>query len=72
MVLVEGEVIFDIDGLEYLFKLFDVMFILFNVLYCFCNFLKMVLMKILWIYVVFDVICMLVDSGEICFVLVEY
>lgn len=70
--LMEGEVILDIDGLEYEFKLYDVMFILLNVNYCFCNFLKVKFMKILWIYVMVDVMCMLIEMGVINVVVVEY
>ncbi|MGN8063399.1 cupin domain-containing protein [Ralstonia sp. 22111] len=64
VVLVEGEAILDIDGLEYPLKPLDATFIPPNVPHRFRNLSKTAPMKILWIYAVLDATRTLADSGE--------
>lgn len=64
VVLVEGEAMLDIDGLEYRLKPLDTTFIPPNVPHRFRNLSKTAPMKILWIYAATDATRTLVDSGE--------
>ncbi|MGR3910538.1 cupin domain-containing protein [Burkholderia sp. SR8] len=64
VVLVEGDAILDIDGLEYRLKPLDATFIPPNVPHRFRNVSKMAPMKILWIYARPDATRTLADSGE--------
>ncbi|KKJ05941.1 cupin domain-containing protein [Burkholderia gladioli] len=64
VVLMEGEAILDIDGLEYELKAHDVTFIPPNVNHRFRNLSKTNGMKILWIYATPDATRTLTDSGK--------
>ncbi|MBT2790121.1 cupin domain-containing protein [Paraburkholderia strydomiana] len=64
VVLVEGDAILDIDGLEYRLKPLDTTFIPPNVPHRFRNMSKTAPMKILWIYARADATRTLADSGE--------
>jgi quercetin dioxygenase-like cupin family protein len=63
VVLMEGEAILDIDGLEYQLKPHDVTYIPPNVSHRFRNLSKTNPMKILWIYARADATRTLTDSG---------
>jgi len=62
-VLMEGEAILDIDGLEYELKPHDVTFIPPNVNHRFRNLSKTKPMKILWIYATVDATRTLTATG---------
>ncbi len=62
--LVEGDAMLDIDGLEYRLKPLDTTFIPPNVPHRFRNLSKTEPMKILWIYATPEATRTLVDSGE--------
>ena len=64
VVLMEGDAMLDIDGLEYRLKPLDTTFIPPNVPHRFRNLSKASPMKILWIYATTDATRTLVDSGE--------
>ncbi|WP_175853499.1 cupin domain-containing protein [Burkholderia anthina] len=64
VVLVEGDAILDIDGLEYRLKPLDTTFIPPNVPHRFRNVSKTAPMKILWIYARTDATRTLADGGE--------
>ncbi|WP_321854159.1 cupin domain-containing protein [Paraburkholderia tropica] len=64
VVLIEGEAIMDIDGLEYQLKPQDVTFIPPNVNHRFRNLSKTNPMKILWIYATPEATRTLTDSGQ--------
>ncbi|MGU7770470.1 cupin domain-containing protein [Burkholderia sp. MR1-5-21] len=64
VVLVEGDAILDIDGLEFRLKPLDTTFIPPNVPHRFRNVSTTVPMKILWIYARPDATRTLADSGE--------
>lgn len=63
VVLVEGDAILDIDGLEYQLKAHDVTYIPPNVSHRFRNLSKTNPMKILWIYARLDANRTLTDTG---------
>jgi len=63
VVLMEGEAILDIDGLEYRLKPHDVTFIPPNVAHRFRNLSQEKEMKILWIYANVNATRTLIDSG---------
>lgn len=63
VVLVEGEAVLDIDGLEYLLKRHDVTYIPPNVSHRFRNLSQTEPMKILWIYANVDATRTLTDTG---------
>ncbi|MGN8063351.1 cupin domain-containing protein [Ralstonia sp. 22111] len=63
VVLMEGEAILDIDGLEYELKPHDVTFIPPNVNHRFRNLSKAKPMKILWIYATVDATRTLTETG---------
>ncbi|GJG98207.1 cupin domain-containing protein [Cupriavidus pauculus] len=63
VVLMEGEAILDIDGLEYRLKAHDVTFIPPNVNHRFRNVSKTEPMKIMWIYATVDATRTLVETG---------
>lgn len=64
VVLIEGNAILDIDGLEYELKPQDVTFIPPNVSHRFLNLSKTKPMKILWIYAAEDATRTLTSTGE--------
>ncbi|MBV8618202.1 MAG: cupin domain-containing protein [Curvibacter sp.] len=64
VVLMEGEAVLDIDGLEYRLKPHDVTFIPPNVPHRFRNLSQTQPMKILWIYATADATRTLSASGE--------
>jgi quercetin dioxygenase-like cupin family protein len=63
VVLVEGDAMLDIDGLEYRLKPLDATFIPPNVPHRFRNLSKTDPMKILWIYATIDATRTLVETG---------
>ena len=64
VVLIEGDAMLDIDGLEYRLKPQDVTFIPPNVPHRFRNLSATEPMKILWIYAMLDATRTLVESGD--------
>ncbi|WAL81232.1 cupin domain-containing protein [Pandoraea sp. XJJ-1] len=64
VVLMEGDAMLDIDGLEYVLKPHDVTFIPPNVNHRFRNLSKTQPMKILWIYATVDATRTLTESGK--------
>ncbi len=64
VVLMEGEAVLDIDGMEYPLKAHDATFIPPNVPHRFRNLSKTAPMRILWIYATLDATRTLADNGE--------